>query len=316
MTAVRVSLGSRIGVVLLGLCAPAAVVVTRLSTAGRTPDPVPTHWSLSGQVNGTMSAAGNFAFAMVITAVLALLVLLAVSGHVAPWSGKVAAAGLVGVSTMFGAIYLSTTVLSLGARRAHDVALPPWLIPVDLVAGLGFGALVWLLLPVRRPRPESSPVTPIELAPTEKVAWVGTAKASGMVWVAAVLGIAAVAAVFVHVAAGLGLLALALVVAVFGEVTVRVDERGLHVLWGPVGFPRRTIALGQIADVRVEQIDPMQWGGWGLRVSSRGVAAVVRRGPGIVLTRPTGSAFAVTVDDAATGGAVLAALVARSAPRH
>lgn len=307
-----VPMSARVGVAVLGLCAPIAVIVTRLITAGRTPDPVPTHWSLSGQVNGTMSAGGNFLFTLAITAVLAILVLVAMFGHVAPWSGKVAAAGMVGVGTMFASIYLSTTTLSIGAAKAQDVSLPPWMIVVNLVVGLGFAALVWLILPVVRPKPASAPVTPIALGPTERATWIGTARASGLIWAAMGVGILAVAAVFIHVVAGLALLLVALLVAVFGEVAVRVDDRGLHVLWGPVGFPRRTIPLDAIASVRVEQIEPMQWGGWGLRVSSRGTAAIVRRGPGIVITRPNGSAFAVTVDDAENGGAVLAALAARA----
>jgi hypothetical protein len=56
----------------------------------------------------------------------------------------------------------------------------------------------------------------------------------------------------------------------------------------------------------------MQWGGWGYRwmPGAKASAAVLRKGPGIVLTFADGRRFAVSVDDATAGAAATTAAVA------
>jgi hypothetical protein len=84
---------------------------------------------------------------------------------------------------------------------------------------------------------------------------------------------------------------------------VRVTDSELVVAFGPFGWPRRTIPLREIRSADVIAIEPMDWGGWGYRwiPSAKASAAVIRRGPGIVLQLVDGRRFAVTVNDATAG---------------
>ncbi|MGO9672471.1 MAG: hypothetical protein ACLPS1_28540, partial [Streptosporangiaceae bacterium] len=73
-----------------------------------------------------------------------------------------------------------------------------------------------------------------------------------------------------------------------------------------------TYPLPRITAAERIDLKPMQWGGWGYRGSRTafGRAAVVLRGGDAIRLRLTdGSEFAVTVDDAATGAALLTDLL-------
>ncbi|MNY73206.1 hypothetical protein D3C86_2119390 [compost metagenome] len=59
-----------------------------------------------------------------------------------------------------------------------------------------------------------------------------------------------------------------------------------------------------------------EFGGWGLRLSTdRRFGVVLRSGEAIEVLRRSGKRFVVTVEDAATGAALLEALVERRAAR-
>ncbi len=63
-------------------------------------------------------------------------------------------------------------------------------------------------------------------------------------------------------------------------------------------------------------LEPTVCGGWGWRVVRSGSAIVLRACDALEVTFPNGRPFAVTVDDAATGAAVLNGLVARFVREH
>jgi hypothetical protein len=105
---------------------------------------------------------------------------------------------------------------------------------------------------------------------------------------------------------------LLLVYLAFGWIRVSVDARGLRIRYGLLPRPVTTIPLDDIR--RAERIDlaPLQWGGWGYRGSRKAfgrAAVVLRSGDAIKLQLTDGSEFAVTVDDAATGAALLSDLL-------
>ena len=107
---------------------------------------------------------------------------------------------------------------------------------------------------------------------------------------------------------------LLLVYLAFGWIRVSVDVRGLRIRYGLLPRPVTSVPLGDIR--RVERIDlaPLEWGGWGYRGSRKAfgrAAVVLRSGDAIKLQLTDGSEFAVTVDDAATGAALLSDLLAR-----
>ncbi|MBI1378843.1 MAG: hypothetical protein GC157_15395 [Frankiales bacterium] len=88
-----------------------------------------------------------------------------------------------------------------------------------------------------------------------------------------------------------------------------LTEETFTVRFGPVGVPRRTIALADVADASAVVVEPLEWGGWGYRWIpwARASAAVIRRGPGIVLRLKDGRRFAVTVEDAVDGAKLTSA---------
>lgn len=100
----------------------------------------------------------------------------------------------------------------------------------------------------------------------------------------------------------------ALLLLVFASVTVRITGRTLEVAYGPLGRPVRRWAPADFeAPARVEERRPVQVGGWGYRISGLGTTVMVRRGPCLVV-RSRGRDFAVSVDDAERGAALLNSL--------
>jgi hypothetical protein len=103
----------------------------------------------------------------------------------------------------------------------------------------------------------------------------------------------------------------------FSMLRVNVDRHGLRVVYGHLGVVRQLIPLHKIERATAVEVRPMTHGGWGYRGSLIlfGKATVlVRGGEAIEVTQRNGRRFIVTVDDAATGAALLNAL-ASSEPR-
>lgn len=102
-----------------------------------------------------------------------------------------------------------------------------------------------------------------------------------------------------------------LVVAVSGwllsSLEARVEADRFVVAFGPFGRPRRVVPLSEVRAVETAVIEPREWGGWGYRWIpwQKATAAVLRRGPGIVVALEDGRRFAVTVDDAREGAIAL-----------
>jgi hypothetical protein len=91
------------------------------------------------------------------------------------------------------------------------------------------------------------------------------------------------------------------------SIEVRVEDDAFVVAFGPFRRPRRVIPLSEIREVAAGQVDPMEWGGWGYRWIpwQNASAAVLRKGPGIMLKLEQDKKFAVTVDDAQAGALAL-----------
>jgi len=106
--------------------------------------------------------------------------------------------------------------------------------------------------------------------------------------------------------AGLGVLAMS-------SVTVTVDTQGLGVVFGPFGRLRRRIALSRIVSARAENRSPGQAGGWGYRGLAGDTTVMLRGGQCLVVRYGSGKEFAVSVDDADHGAALLNSLRERAA---
>lgn len=290
-----------------------AILLTRMLWAGETPEPLPTHWSWGGEVNGTTPGGAFFLGAVLLCLVLAAA---GVAGTVARARARAdfwAAISAFG-AWVIGAGYVEILYTARGAARADDVTNPWWV--AVIVIGLGvsaFGA-VRVLMPddgsghAREPRPSG-----MHVGSSEKVVWIGSARSRIISGLALVLALgAAVAAVVLSWGAGLALLVAAIACGWAHAVTVVVDDRGVHTMWGPLGWPRTTTALDAITSAHDETIEPGQWGGWGYRISKHGHAAVVRRGPGLVVQRRNRPTYAVTVDHADDAADTVNALLSRA----
>ncbi|MBL6925978.1 MAG: hypothetical protein ISR43_01965 [Acidimicrobiia bacterium] len=135
--------------------------------------------------------------------------------------------------------------------------------------------------------------------------WTGRASSWGLLLV--VVGVAASALFMPGLALWARLLEalIGLIVLSFWSVVVRVDEHGLRVGVGPVGWPRWKVPIEEVAGAEVIDVRPMRYGGWGYRARPGVRAVVIRAGSSIKVTRHRGPDLVVTVDDAEVGASLL-----------
>jgi len=290
---------------------PAAVLLgTTLVWWSRLPETVPTHWDGVGLPDGFSSrtATWSWLFAVAVLAGLTAVAAVLVRGRTP--AGARGLLGLAGGTGGFAAaIWLvsATTTLAGGDPEAARLGWHLGWLPV----GLAWAAVPYGIAgrtPVR-PIPISRSAAGLTLAPGEHAAWMVTLRPRLLV-TAAALGILAVAVVAVTIESWVWPVTVVplLALALFWEVQVTVDHRGLRVVAGLLGLPLKRIPVAGIASASAEHIDPTRWGGWGYRILPGRSALVLRSGPGLVLQLRDGRRFAVTVEDPDTPAALLATL--------
>ncbi len=191
-------------------------------------------------------------------------------------------------------------------------------------AAIAAGVVAWFVTPRAVPVTSSSdPVAPLPLREGERAVWVGRARFGTAALLAlagavvASLGAAiaatlatdgAAAAVFVAPVAVLGIL------VATGFWVVRVDATGLEVR-NPLGWPVFRMPAHQVAAARVVEVQAIAgFGGWGIRAGKgRRLGIVMRSGSALEAQNRDGGALVVTVDDAGTAAALLAAVAERAA---
>lgn len=301
----------------MALAAPALVLVVYAVCKDRLPDPLAVHWDLHGRVNNTATVAGFFIGTLVAAALLALASLAATYLAHSPIAGRMLATLLTFGAWVAASTWTATVAVSVDVARAAEVDMP-WYVVIVVIGGpILLGAVAWLVLPGswqhQAAAGSDGPGSTLVFAPGEAVVWMDHTGMAGARWLVAALAVAAVVAVWAAPVVAIPLSIVAVVLALTSELAVRIDGRGVHTLWGPFGWPRPCIPLEQITAVEAEQIRPLQWGGWGYRVSPRGVAAVIRSGPGLVISRSGRPDYAVTIPHAEAGAEVLGALLVRQA---
>ncbi|HEY8980730.1 MAG TPA: DUF1648 domain-containing protein [Streptomyces sp.] len=296
----------------------ALLVAMPLAARGRLPDRVATHWNGSGKADGSMPLWGAVAFPSLLWVVLAAGMLL-----VARRAGAGSGAGgwvLAGLSTLaLGLVGGQATVVraNLDVTDWHDAgASGVWIVGVAVLA-LTAGALVWLSRRTGPELPDADGGPLMEIPEGQRVAWFSRLSSPALQAVAAVIGFAALAVGAaslggitgpqpgIPLTIGLGLAAL--LCLAFASVQVRVGEQGLRVSFGPLGWPARRWSVADIESARVEQRTPAQAGGWGYRINGLGTTVMLRAGACLVV-RSRGRDFAVSVDDAERGAALLNSL--------
>ncbi|MBO3084539.1 DUF1648 domain-containing protein [Cellulomonas fengjieae] len=313
----------RTATTVLTLVVPLAVAavpfVAARAWASQLPDPVAVHFGPDGP-DGFSSLAGALWPGAIATVVLA-----AACWAVAFFWGRTAMVRRIGVATALGlAAFLATLLvgtlsLQRGLADAADVVGVDPMITLALCVGLGVAALGAWLAPGDAPLPTTDPVPAraamLDLAPDESAAWVTHAESR----VALVLG-GSGAALMLVLGVALSIPALPVTAVLLAAVvlsstwfTVTVDRRGLTVR-SAVGWPRLSVPLDEVVQAAAVTVSPFaEFGGWGYRVGQGGrVGVVLRTGEGLQVERSGGRSFVVTVDDAATGAALLNTLAARS----
>ncbi|MFE7528818.1 DUF1648 domain-containing protein [Kitasatospora sp. NPDC057542] len=299
----------------------ALLVALPLTARHRLPDPLATHWG-GREPNGSMSLT---AAALVPAAFWAVLVLTAVALR-RYWAGR--APGAAAATLAAGGVLLTgaqTSIVHANLDRARWQDAAPMGIEVVLILlATGLAGLLARLASRRyggRPEPRPAAGAPaLEVPPGEQVVWLSQAANPWLQVAAAILGLVAVTGVLV-VASGVGKLDWALVLPfavaslaslASSSVRARVTARGLTVGFGPFGRPARHWSPAELDSARAEQRTAAQAGGWGYRINGLGTTVMLRRGVCLVVRTRRGADFAVSVDDAERGAALLNALIART----
>ncbi|MFC4241828.1 hypothetical protein ACFOYW_00465 [Gryllotalpicola reticulitermitis] len=293
-----------VGAGILAVLPPAGLAAAAITLAPHLGSKMASHWSGgSARPDGFASTWGSF---WVYTSITVVLFVVAVIGIVlvrrAAWSRVWAAiATVVGGLTAFA--WAGPAWATAAADRPEDAVLGFKLLL--LIGAVVVGAGIYLLLPAAPAPSTRQAVRPhLPVADGERVAWSGVIISRSL---ESAIGL--LAAIF------LGTLVLALVTRQGGTwtavivlflatlsalliapVRLTVDQRGIRLVSVLLRVPLIRVKLANIDTVTADTINPASWGGWGYRVGPAGIAYVARRGPGIVITRRTGGAIAITVD--------------------
>ncbi|MFD9083807.1 DUF1648 domain-containing protein [Streptomyces erythrochromogenes] len=281
---------------------------------GRLPDRMATHWGgPSGAPDGASSFGGAVAFPVAVWAVLVLGVVALAAARA--WA---ATALLPGGVALVGAqaVVVRANLDQEDWRRAD---LPDLWVASAVCATIVAAAVAgWFIdrragVPGGGRPPARGPV--MDVPAGERLVWLARTSNPWLRLTAAVLG--AAAAVGAVAGAGglvdgpvwfvLPLAFAALAVLACSSVRARVTGEGLEVAFGPLGWPVRRWPADAVESARVEERRPAQVGGWGYRLSGLGTTVMLRAGECLVV-RAGGKDFAVSVDDAARGAALLNSL--------
>lgn len=315
-----------VGVVLPLALVAIATIVTALWVP-RMPDPMAVHWGGSTEPDGFGPPWSGVVMALgiglFVTALSGLQVLQRWQSRqrgTAIWSAsyRFLPAVVLGTVTMVETLAVGTAWQQLDADDAAETGPTVWILLTGFVLWILVTVAAYFAQPrLRIDAPDAAPSAPLVLSPNERVVWVGAVKPSrGFVWsmFVAVVLLAACAlwAFSVEPVAGwITTATLVFVVILMLTSTwfnVRIDHGGLEAR-APLGWPVFRLRPDEIVSVTASQISPFgEYGGWGMRWTPDRFGLVMRTGVGIVVTRRNGRLFALTVDDAQAGAALLAAV--------
>ncbi|MFE7357489.1 DUF1648 domain-containing protein [Streptomyces sp. NPDC057543] len=290
----------------------------------RLPEQLASHFQADGRANGHMGQVWYAVANVLLFSVTGVLWALTVVrgkffGRAYRWliAGGYAFAGFLG--WMMAAVLLANVDAGDVVKgETQGASLPMWQLAVALgvaVLAAGLGLVLAALGPVpEQPAAigQAGDGARISLADGEVAGW---ARSAGGWWrplIALVLVAVGVVLLFGSgwVAASPPLI-LGVLLAVFARPYVVVDRRGITIS-GMLPWPRLRVPLDRIEAATSRDINPLaEYGGWGYRIRPGRSGLMIRSGEGIVATLAGGRVFAVTVDDSATGAALLNTLIDR-----
>jgi hypothetical protein len=282
-----------------------AVVPLAIAALGLTvlflvcPETVVTGWGVNGEPRGTGDVWSLAITVLVLVPSFVAAMLAAALVSLRRTTSRLFLQSLIAISTWFSAM-ITGTALGLAVSQ----------IGVDDVTSLpASSALVPLLV-------SSAPAAAMSLRPGELAYWSGRSVSSKGV-IAIPVGVTLfILALFAVIGIPVWGSLLVLAVMISASTTlawhVVVDRRGLRVT-GLFGYPRFLFPIDSIVAAASIDLDPFtEFGGWGIRLGTRGRwGVVVRKGSAIEVERVDKAPFVVTVDDAEHGAALLTALAQR-----
>jgi hypothetical protein len=304
--------GARVAVVAPGVVLLLALVVAAVGLGPALPARIAVHFAADGTPDGWGSPWAVLAAALGLSALAVAVAEVALRAT----DRRTAATWVAVVDLVAGTLAAGWIVIAL-RHATGDGTLPvAWGVLIIGVGVLAAGVPFALLVRGAAPVPAHD-VPPLAVPATARVAWRAR---TGSAWFAGigagVLVLAGVAAASASTGdpgtaalSGIPLLVAGLALLALARVEVTVDRRGLRLTSSWTRIPIMRVPLTRIESAGWEDVSPGQWGGWGLRISGRGVAYVTRSGPGLVVRLRGGRARLVTVADADRGAAVLTALV-------
>lgn len=289
------------------------------------PSRLPTHWGTGGGVDAVGSGGAVLSTALTVTVVAVVVAALVAGlrGLVGPHGSRVLLTGCGGVGAGAAAAY-ALTVVGLrvsGSAESVGVWWPLGVLPVALAWAWAGWVLhgegrpdrdeVWLSVPeLDRVLPARASPPPIDLP------WSSPTGSPSLRWVSVLVALIVVLTAVLLAASGSGrLLVLAVLLVGAGTaavtfaltaVEVIVDTGGLRVRSQRLPVTVLRVAAVDVLGVQAADLDPMEWGGWGLRWLPGSTAYIGSGGPGIVVHRRSGRRLAVELaqgEQAATAGA-------------
>lgn len=298
--------------VLLGTPVLAVVVIGISSVAlmSELPEEVPSHWGVGGMSDDSMPLWAVTTLFATMAGGLGLLFQSLRHRLGEPVTQKVVGGLGVGIAVWLTALHVGILLAARGTEG--PIPFPRGALwAAFALAGVATVLAAAVVRPIER-HGAALTATALEIEKGEAVVWHGRGTAARWTWA---LLASTLLPVPVLVAAGLPWVGLLLVVVGAGAVTVLrvrviVGPQGLTVRTGPFGVIRYRVPLDEVESVHAEVIDPLAYGGWGLRWLPGVRGLVVRRGPGLRIERRQKATLVVTVDDAPAAAGVLLAHIA------
>ncbi|MEI5035337.1 DUF1648 domain-containing protein [Streptomyces sp. S1A(2023)] len=296
-----------------------ADLVVHVTVKDRLPARLAVHFDAGGSADGYMGLTAHLLYTATSLLVLgALWAFIAVNGRLYGRAQRWFTGGGFAVAGFLGYLLTAVLLVNVGASEGGPAGgFPLRHIAVALGVAVLAGALGLLasrLVPAPDDPRDRDPASRerIALADGEVAGW---ARGIGAWWVPV--------AVLVFLAAGVTvgleqswliggpLLLLGLVTVTFCRPHVTVDRRGLTVS-GLLPRPRVRVPLERMAGADSRRVNALaEYGGWGYRIRPERSGVITRSGEAIVVSLVSGREFAVTVDDSATGAALLNTLLDR-----
>ncbi|SCF93024.1 DUF1648 domain-containing protein [Streptomyces sp. Ncost-T10-10d] len=295
----------------------------------RLPGQLASHFRADGRSDGYAGQVWHAMAGVLLFAVTgALWALTVVRGKFYGWAYRWLVAGGYAFAGFLGWVMTAVLLANVDAGEnaqgeAQGVSFPMWQLAVALGVAVLAGGL-GMALAALGPVPKQPTATGqagdgarIALADGEVAGW---ARSAGSWWLPLIaLGLVAGGVVLLFVsgwAAAIPLLLLGVLLAAFARPYVVVDRRGITIS-GMLPWPRLRVPLDRIEAATSRDINPLaEYGGWGYRIRPGRSGLMIRSGEGIVATLAGGRDFAVTVDDSATGAALLNTLIDQRRAEH